>query len=124
MSAGERAASMSPEELIAVVTRGLDADEETAREAGNRRWLVEDNMISLWPEDEHDGFMSWPTRADARHAYRHDPSRVLADVESKRAILAEHYPVDPCDAHDAAFRTVACPTLIALARPYLDQDTP
>lgn len=122
MSTTERAADMTPEELIAAIQAGLDADEQAAREAGNRRWLVEDNTISLWPEDECDGFMTWPTRADARHAARWEPQRVLAEVEAKREILAEHYPVDPCDAHDAAFRTVACGTLIALARPFLDRE--
>lgn len=151
MSAPDPTASMSPDELIAVIERGLDDDEQTACGAGNRRWLVEDNMISLWPEREDDGFMSWPTRADARHAYRHDPSRVLADVESKRAQMAEleslpHYAwegrgeygcpkftdaetwaevmgdaeqVCTCgrDAHVARI-------LRALARPYLDQESP
>ena len=122
--------SMTPDELVAVITAGLDADEQAAREAGRRRarratrrWLVEDNTISLWPEDEHDGFMAWPTRADARHAYRHDPSRVLADVAAKREIIAEYRSVsndfDESNDVDRAYMTSMTFTLRMLARPYL-----
>jgi hypothetical protein len=107
-------------DLVKFLRARLDEDEQTAREAGNRRWLVQDNMIELWPEREDDGFMSWPTRADARHAARHDPARVLAEVEAKRRIIAEHHPVDPCDAHDASFDTIPCDTLLALASVYAE----
>ena len=48
------------------------------------------------------------------------PQRLLAEAKAKRAIVAEHAPVDPCDAHDAAFKTVACTTLLALAAIYSD----
>ncbi|GHE33363.1 hypothetical protein GCM10017673_40380 [Streptosporangium violaceochromogenes] len=45
--------------------------------------------------------------------------RLLAEVEAKRRILAEHGPgSDPCDAHDAEFRTIPCTTLLLLALPY------
>jgi hypothetical protein len=48
-----------------------------------------------------------------------DPDWVLADIESKRRIVAEHDPShDPCDAHDANFETVPCPTLCLLAAPF------
>ena len=77
--------------LVEFLNARLDEDEQTAREAGNRRWLIEDNMISLWPENEHDGFMTWPTRSDARHAVHWQPERVLAEVEAKRKLLDSHY---------------------------------
>ncbi|WP_206700424.1 DUF6221 family protein, partial [Actinomadura sp. RB99] len=62
-------------DIVEFLGARLDDDERAARAAGNRRWLVEDNMISLWPERDDDGFMSWPTRDDARHAARWEPVR-------------------------------------------------
>lgn len=57
-------------DLVKFLRARLDEDEAAARAAGNRRWLVQDNIIELYPEREDDGFMSWPTRADAQHAAR------------------------------------------------------
>lgn len=48
------------------------------------------------------------------------PTRVLAECAAKRAIIAEHAPVDPCDAHDAMFSTITCDTIRALAAVYAD----
>ncbi|MEV4670986.1 DUF6221 family protein [Actinomadura sp. NPDC049382] len=110
--------------LVEFLNARLDEDEQTAREAGNRRWLIEDNTISLWPENEHDGFMTWPTRSDARHAVHWQPERVLAEVEAKRRIVDEHGPneyglCDVCVLNDDA-RRAPCPTLRLLALPYAD----
>lgn len=77
-------------DLITFLRARLDEDEQTARAAGNRHWLVQDNIIELYPEREDDGFMRWPTRADARHAANWDPARVLAEVAAWRRILDEH----------------------------------
>lgn len=52
------------------------------------------------------------------HIALHDPSRVLADIESKREILKRHDPVDPCDEHDASFKTIPCETVRLLAAPF------
>lgn len=49
-----------------------------------------------------------------------DPVRMLAECAAKRAILAEHSPVDPCDAHDADYRTITCDTICAIAGVYKD----
>lgn len=135
MSAAERAASMSPEELIAVIERGLAADEDAAK-----AWLPFGN-----PDD-----------AARAHIARHDPGRVLADVESKREILALHpYTTQRRSVGEGRLATMygrnwekrlknldtpycetchvedgvidgggPCDTLIALARPYLTQETP
>lgn len=46
--------------------------------------------------------------------------RLLAECEAKRRIVELHGSVDPCDAHDASFRTVPCDTIRALALPYAD----
>ncbi|MEU4578957.1 DUF6221 family protein [Nonomuraea sp. NPDC023979] len=75
------------DELIAFVRARLDEDEQAARDAGNRHWLVQDNTIELYPEREDDGYMKWPTRADARHAANWEPARVLREVEAKRRML-------------------------------------
>lgn len=50
----------------------------------------------------------------------HDPARVLAECAAKRAIIAEHAPIDVCDAHDANYETTTCDTLRALAAVYKD----
>lgn len=103
-------------DLVRFLRARLAEDEQAAREAGNRRWLEEDNIISLWPEREDDGFMSWPTRADARHAARHDPARVLAEVEAKRRIIEDFTYWQP---HDAGFDALEL-AVQALALPYSD----
>lgn len=77
------------DDLIEFLRACIDEDESKALAAGNRRWLVEDNTISLWPDHEDDGFMRWPTRADARHAANWDPTRVLREVESNRQLLEQ-----------------------------------
>jgi len=58
---------------------------------------------------------------EAEHITRHDPARTLADIAAKRRILEEHAPGrDRCDEHDASFRTIPCPTILALASVYAD----
>jgi hypothetical protein len=76
------------DDLTAFITARLDEDEAIAKAAANRHWLTDDNIITLHPEHDGDGFMSWPTRADAQHAANHDPARVLREVAAKRAVLA------------------------------------
>jgi hypothetical protein len=78
------------DDLIQWLHEQLKEDERIAREAGNRRWLVQDNIIELYPEREDDGFMSWPTRSDAHHAATWEPERVLREVEVARELLAEY----------------------------------
>jgi Family of unknown function (DUF6221) len=54
------------------------------------------------------------------HINRWRPARVLAECDAKRRIVAEHADIDPCDAHDAAFKSIPCDTLRLLALPYAD----
>lgn len=77
------------DDLVIWLRAQLDEDEQVALAAGNRNWLVEDNTITLWPLKDDDGYMAWPTRADARHAAHHDPARALREVAAKRAIVDE-----------------------------------
>lgn len=49
------------------------------------------------------------------------PTRyLLAICQAHRAIVAEHSPIDPCDAHGASFETIPCDTLRHLAAIYRD----
>jgi len=118
------------DDLVQWLRDQLDADERIAREAGNRRWLVQDNIIELYPEREDDGFMSWPTRSDARHAANWDPARVLREIDAKRQLLALHAPGemeyvdgDVCMACDVREPEpfYPCKTLRLLALPYADR---
>lgn len=108
-------------------------DEEVAREALDvgHYWLVEDNTISLHPDDnDADGFMAFPRKAHAHHAAYWSPTRVLAECAKNRRILSEHMPERPdlqeyepqacriCYYDDAATELHPCPTLRALALPY------
>lgn len=132
MSAAERAASMSPEDLIAVIERGLKADEDLARWAsesvGDGRWQQRNVRIVTVADDNRE-VADYAIAECIDHIARHDPSRVLADVESKREILAEHSrpkpltwaPDDPsCPTCDEPW---PCWMVRILARPYLAQET-
>jgi hypothetical protein len=107
------------DDLIAFLRDRLDEDEQLAR-----RWLVNvgTGAINVTPAE-----LPWEriyVKRDldglAEHIARHDPKRVLADVDAKRQIIDEHYPIDPCDAHDANLSTIPCDTLRLLALPYAD----
>jgi hypothetical protein len=69
--------------LVAWLHEQIEEDERVARDASPSPW--KDPY-----EDESDSL--WLTREDANHIYRHDPARVLAEVEAKRAIIAECTP--------------------------------
>ena len=76
-------------DLAEFIRARIDEDEAIAKAAANRHWLTDDNIITLHPEHDGDGFMSWPTRADAQHAANHDPARVLREVEAKRRMVED-----------------------------------
>lgn len=70
---------------------------------------------------------------DAAHIARHDPARVLRDVEAKRALLAKHargdFPFDPEDGPgdyswtercDGCHEVTPCSTMRLLAAPFSD----
>lgn len=65
---------------------------------------------------------AWECQERGAHIARHDPARVLREVEALRRIVDEHHPVDPCDAHDASFRSISCDTLRALAAIWADHE--
>ena len=65
--------------------------EAAARESyyEGQRWLTEEEGVYTWPGDELVHIAD--RKADARHIARHDPARVLREIEFKRAIIALHH---------------------------------
>lgn len=85
------------DELVTWLRACLDEDERAAKAATGRDWywsndapapakymLAADDgqiVLPIAPSDV------WPQKADAEHIVRHDPARVLREVEAKRRIL-------------------------------------
>jgi hypothetical protein len=72
---------------------------------------------------DHDGtivrhLLEHEADRNGEHIARHDPARALAEIAAKRAILATHDPVDPCDAHDVSLQSIPCDTVRHLAVVY------
>jgi hypothetical protein len=86
------------EDLIDWLRRQLDEDEEAARGAGGStpsgRWAREaygcvidaKQRLVVYGEGT-------PTREEVEHIARHDPARVLREVEAFRKIVDEHAPM-------------------------------
>jgi Family of unknown function (DUF6221) len=68
----------------------LDGDEAAAKASyyEGQRWITEEEEVCRWPDDEP--VHSANRKVDAEHIARHDPARVLREVEAKRKILALH----------------------------------
>lgn len=78
--------------LVEFLAARLDEDEAAATEAGADEWTDE---VNVWMVVDSKGEPvaydeGKPTEEQAAHIARHDPARVLREVESKRAILADH----------------------------------
>ena len=123
-------------DLIAFLNARIEEDEQAARAATPGPWAALDGGV-MSIDDE-----SWPVtstetdreRGDRVHIARHDPARVLADVETKRRIIEEHLPWSgkqnddgvycstcvgyPIDSRGHIGVTWPCPTLRLLALPY------
>lgn len=54
----------------------LDEDKQAARRA-----------LDWWDSDREAGYFEWPSREASTHVARHDPARVLREVEAKRRML-------------------------------------
>ncbi|MFF9138475.1 DUF6221 family protein [Streptomyces albogriseolus] len=118
----------------------LDEDERTAREAGGAAW--EELPVSGWvhtsplPDTEwqppgYDHHVaSAPLSSDRAHIVRHDPARVLREIDAKQRIIQVHNARDswgmcvacPRDEKGAMQVEIEdCPILRALALPYADR---
>lgn len=143
-------------ELLAFIRARLDEDEQAALAAAqksNRAWRYtviegEPDGYSLDLSDERVLIVDWTDEdellpSEAAHIARHDPARVLREVEAKRKIIDEHFgflhpsgnPDRACRrcsdrrtdddplVHDDRWLTLEpapCPTLRLLALPYAD----
>ncbi|MCX4575638.1 DUF6221 family protein [Streptomyces sp. NBC_01571] len=121
------------DELIEWYGAQLDEDERIANEAGGQRgqWRLATPL-----DDAELGDASWLRPPYLRHVERHDPARVLREVEAKRQILALHVPTPHQDEGDMwpgcttcswrdemeALRVrYPCKTVRLLALPYADR---
>jgi hypothetical protein len=130
---------MTETDLIAFLAARLDEDEAAAMAATGTAWAWEatgdkDNSWAVGYVEGEDGRpLSGEIGhgqgvvidgvcesinghlADAAHIARHDPARVLREVEAKRRILAEH-----SGNHKCGWWIPGCPTVEALAAVYSD----
>lgn len=124
------------DDLVTFLRARLDEDEAAAKAAGGwigtagfeqKGWIIVDRPEAQSAE-----------RAESRHMERHNPVRVLREVEAKRRILTEHAGLDFASLEEESRyrsfiacrrcrdiltdkRVVApCPTLRLLALPYAD----
>jgi hypothetical protein len=78
------------DDLVQFLRERLDEDEQTARAAGGKWIELPKNWVTAPPDDDetsrrrvalvlHDG--------ERAHILRHNPARVLAEIEAKRALL-------------------------------------
>lgn len=97
---------MAADDLVAWLRAQLDEDERIMQAAYGHHWLDDDE----WVIDE-DAHILEGQPANARHAARHDPAYVTADITAKRQILdrcaevlesaSDHHTVESCDEEDA-----------------------
>lgn len=114
------------EELIAFLRARLDEDEQWALECGGAPWsapipgmvhvdakAIADNKLALGKL----GYVATVLHEeDRRHIARHDPARILREVESKRRIIDQH--IGYYGTGDDEFLPVQVLRLLAL--PYMD----
>lgn len=85
---------MTQDELVAWLRQQLDDDERMARAAADNgaEWRYSDSGIYPSNKSRHPGALvvggyGYLDEAYGEHIARHDPARVLADVDAKRRIL-------------------------------------
>ena len=117
-------------DLVEFLRARLYEDEQTARRAGETfRQIGETGVIVATEGDRAEECASANWAGIAEHIVRHDPARVLREVEAKRETLREHEIRDGrcrvCTAHaNGGWRRfrAPCPTLRLLALPYADHE--
>ena len=79
------------DDLVAFLKARLDEDERAARRAGDSfRQIGETGVIVATEGDRAEECASANWAGIAEHIVRHDPARVLADIEAKRELLADY----------------------------------
>jgi hypothetical protein len=122
------------DDLVQWFGQQLDEDERIARRAGGMAWLewadggwVETAHVSKteWkgPGDDGRHVASVRVAEDRAHIVRHDPARVLREIDAKRKIIAEHdvYSRPLGERMDCQSYDFPCTTLRLLALPYADR---
>ncbi|MEU2510536.1 DUF6221 family protein [Streptomyces syringium] len=130
-------------DLVAFLHARLDEDEQAARACASAPWAIEiPPMVHVSAKAVRDSKWKWGTLgyvasverdADRVHIVRHDPARVLAEVEAKRRLLKLHEPrhddytwiCDTCSRYDTerqmrVYEYAPCEHLKILALPYSD----
>jgi hypothetical protein len=133
------------DDLVAFLRARLDDDEQAARACASAPWEVEiPPMVHVSVQARRDNKWKWGRLGyvatverdeDRAHIARHDPARVLADVEAKRQIVEQHKPAklsylpsrergcvtcSTAQTWDAQANEANCQTLRLLALPYAD----
>lgn len=120
------------DDLVAFLRARLDEDEAAARAASAGPWVQQVGYISGGPDGRvHVAQQAQAWNAD--HIARHDPARVLAEIDAKRRIVDLHAPARPralphrepgcltcttAQVWDTAAGEATCETLRLLALPY------
>lgn len=117
---------MTTMDLSTFLLARLDEDEQIARAATGwaTGWTVDAAPDGTWyidPGHQRDDTGNVRARADADHIARHDPARVLAEVEAKRQIVAPHRGTHRCEWGDVTMDNQCTARLLRLlALPYAD----
>lgn len=130
------------DELIAFLGARLDEDEQAARAASRGPWFVTHDPLGTHVENGdgvgrivqrsgRDRLHDDGAEENAAHIARHDPARVLREVEAKRRILDLHKVgrYGECETCDVGAQSCGCcgwgespcDTVRLLALPYADQ---
>lgn len=121
------------DDLVRWLSEQLDADAEAAREAiervGDGHWQQRNARIVTVADRERE-VADYAIHECISHIVRHDPARVLREIDAKRQLLALHEPGemeyvdgDVCMACDVKGGEpfYPCKTLRLLALPYADR---
>lgn len=84
------------DEMAAFVEARVAEDDAAARAASQGEWIALDGGVQAIADDDQ---IQWPVadtqsernREDRVHIARHQPARVLLEIEAKRAILRDYH---------------------------------
>lgn len=133
------------DDLVQFLRTRLDEDERAARDAGGKPWAWEQHYGDMCNDptceygelatddtvlmDVHGYDVKAPWQG-ADHIARHDPARVLAEVDAKRQVVEMHGQAHECVSYDWVSKEIntcmwvdadeVCTTLRLLALPYAD----
>lgn len=109
--------------IVAFIRDRLEQDRTIALAAGGKAWRQYDPLREHGRIEEVGGDVvtydeGSPTEGQAVHIARHDPARVLRDVQADLAVLFEHDEAECCST--CLDDVDGCPTFRALAYKHAD----